>query len=78
MEKKIYQVCARVFRVSPNALSPNSSPDNVEGWDSARHIDLVMALEDEFGIELDEDKVLELLSMELIVEAVKTAVAQKK
>ena len=71
IEKKIYEITGLVLGLSPSALNLSSSTESVEGWDSAKHIDLILALEEEFNIEFDEEKVLEMLDLKLIFEAVK-------
>jgi acyl carrier protein len=42
-------------------VTPESTPSNVENWDSVRHLNLVLAIEEEFGLtflpeEMDEAK----------------------
>tara|TARA_B100001057_G_C22689077_1_gene887015 strand:- start:525 stop:764 length:240 start_codon:yes stop_codon:yes gene_type:complete len=71
VEQKIYEIAGFVFGISPSALDLNSSTETLKNWDSAKHIDFILALEDEFKIEFDEEKVLEMLSLELVLKAVK-------
>ena len=71
IEQKIYEIAGFVFGISPNTLDLNSSTETLKSWDSAKHIDFILALEDEFKIEFDEEKVLEMLSLELVLKAVK-------
>lgn len=52
IERSVLETAARLFRVSPGELGPASSPDSVAGWDSMAHIELVTALEREFGVQL--------------------------
>lgn len=70
IEQKIYEIAGFVFGISPNTLDLNSSTETLKSWDSAKHIDFILALEDEFKIEFDEEKVLEMLSLELVLKAV--------
>lgn len=71
VEQKIYEIAGFVFGISPSALDLNSSTETLNNWDSAKHIDFILALEDEFKIEFDEEKVLEMLSLELVLKAVR-------
>jgi acyl carrier protein len=59
------QVLSRVREIAGDVLeadvNADSSPLNVATWDSVRHIDLIVALEAEYGIrfrhtEIDEAK----------------------
>ena len=65
-EQKLKEVLARVFNVSIEAITDDASPDTIETWDSLRHMNLVLALEEDFGVELTDDQVVEILSYKLI------------
>ena len=53
MEIRIKTVMSAVFNLDVNTISRISSPDNIENWDSLKHMNLIIALEEEFGIEFD-------------------------
>jgi len=65
-EQKLKQVLSRVFSVSLDMITDNASPDTIENWDSVRHMNLVLALEEEFDFEFTDDQVVEILSYKLI------------
>lgn len=65
-ENKLKEVMARVFNVAVESITVNSSPDTVESWDSLRHMNLVLALEQEFNVELSDDQVVEIMNYQLI------------
>jgi acyl carrier protein len=60
------RIVAQIFQVPLEELTPNSSPDTIESWDSLAHLNLVLALEQEFGIQFTPEEIEELLSVELI------------
>lgn len=41
----------------------SASPDTIDAWDSASHLNLVLALEAEFGVQFDADEISELTSV---------------
>ena len=45
------------------ALTPMTSPDDVERWDSLQHIALVRTLEMTFSIQLSMDEMMEIRSV---------------
>lgn len=50
------QVMATVLEVDAASLDDASSMDNVPGWDSLKQMNLVLALEESFGVSIpDED-----------------------
>jgi acyl carrier protein len=57
---------ADIFEVPLEQVLPTSSPDTIETWDSLRHLNMVLALEQEFGIQFSPEEIEQLLSVELI------------
>ena len=70
MFETVRQVMAQVFQIDAESIRDDTSPESVERWDSLKHMQLIMALEDEFGIEFPDESIPELLSFALIVEQV--------
>ena len=66
MEDRIKNVMAAVFEVSVDKIKDNASPDTIESWDSLKHMNLIIALEEEFDVEFSESETVELLSYKLI------------
>lgn len=67
MLERIQRILADVLEVTLEQVKPESSPDNVENWDSLHHLNMVLALEQEFGIQFTPEEIEQLLSVELIV-----------
>ena len=63
---KLKQVVSDVLEVDIDDINENSSPDNIEKWDSLSHIKLVMAIEVEFNVKLTPDDMMDMLSVKLI------------
>jgi acyl carrier protein len=70
MEADIKSLVSRVFDVEVKSINDKSSPDNIKSWDSLAHMNLVAALEEEFGIQLDDDDIDDLRNVALIVNIV--------
>jgi acyl carrier protein len=67
MLDRVRALAADVFQVPEASLGPNSSPDTIETWDSLHHLSFVLALEQEFGIQISPEEIEQLLSVELTV-----------
>lgn len=67
MLSRVQQVVSDVLQIPLAEVTPQTSPDTVETWDSIQHLNLVLALEQEFGVEFSPEEIEELLSVELIV-----------
>jgi acyl carrier protein len=57
---------ADVLEVSPDEITPQTSMTTVETWDSFRHLQAVLAIEGEYNVQLDPQRVSELTSVELL------------
>lgn len=49
---QVIDLAALVFGVAPDTLSLSSSPDTVPGWDSFRHVNLILQAEDCFAVRI--------------------------
>ena len=66
MEDRIKNVMSAVFEVSVDKIKDNASPDTIVSWDSLKHMNLIIALEEEFNVEFSDSETVELLSYKLI------------
>lgn len=66
LEIKIAKVMSDVFEVPIIEINEDSSQDNVDEWDSIKHLNLVVALEEEFGITIPVEEVGNMISFKLI------------
>ena len=62
MEDRIKSVFSAVFGISQDEINNNSGPDTIESWDSLKHMNLVVSLEEEFNVEFNDSEILELIS----------------
>ena len=69
MESRIKKVMSNVLNIDFALINNNTSPDNVENWDSLKHMNLIIALEEEF--EFDEQEILDSMNYELILNILK-------
>ena len=63
-------VVADIFNLAPDQIRAETSPDTVEGWDSIQHLNLVLALEQQFEIQFTPEEIEQLLSVQLIADLV--------
>jgi len=70
LEQRVRQIMADILHVDPARIDDSTSPDTVESWDSANHINLVLALEEEFGIAFDVSEIESMVSFSDIVHGV--------
>ena len=68
---RIVEVVSQVFALTPQVVEQGISPENVEGWNSEKHVELVISLEDHFDCMFEGEEVPELVSLEQIEEVLK-------
>ncbi len=58
-------IFAEVFLFT-EPLTPETCPDDVPKWDSLRHVALVSAIEETYGVSLSMDEMMEIVSVAAI------------
>ena len=65
-EEKLRHVMASVFGVDVSVINDDASVDTIEKWDSLNHLNLILALEEQFQVSLGEDQIIEMLNYPLV------------
>ena len=68
--KQVRNLASDLFRVPAQEIRESSSPQNVETWDSTQHLNLVLALEEKFQLELLPEEIDEMKSIGDVVRIV--------
>jgi acyl carrier protein len=66
LHERILKVMSLVFEVSVETLNEDSSSDTIGSWDSLKHLNLILALEEEFNVEIPDEEVGNLMNYKLI------------
>lgn len=72
INEKVFKVVSQILGVPMEDINEDSSPDSIENWDSLRHMNLILGLEEEFGIEFTDEQIVEMLNVGLIILEVQT------
>ena len=62
MDERIREIMAEALRLPAERIGADAAIGTVPNWDSTAHMRMMIALEDEFGIELDETSMVEMTS----------------
>ncbi len=68
IQHKVLEILSSILLVPMDDLDQHSSPQTIPNWDSLKHMNLVMAIEEEFEVQFTPDEFLELLSVPAILE----------
>lgn len=67
---RLVEIFSATLDLSPDGVTEELSAETAEGWDSIRHLMLVLALEDAFSITFDESQITELMTFSALRKAV--------
>ncbi len=62
MDDEIRVIMAQALRLPVERIGPDAAIGTVPNWDSTAHMRMMIALEDAFGIDLDESRMVEMTS----------------
>jgi len=63
VDERLLAVFRGVFGDGLTDLPDTAAPDTIDGWDSANHVNLVLALEAEFDVQFEADEIAELTTV---------------
>lgn len=72
MNERLKNIMANVFGIEVEEINEMTSVDNCEQWDSFQHMSLIVAIEEEFGLNLDDDEVLRMKDFASIIDILET------
>lgn len=75
-QQRTLEVFAQVFDALPPAIGPETSAFDIPGWDSLNHINLVVALEAEFGIKFTSTDIQEMETFGQIMALIRKKLAR--
>ncbi len=56
-------IVADTLEISPDEVTPELSTDSAESWDSFRHLQLILSIEGEYGVQFDPGQVPDLTTV---------------
>jgi acyl carrier protein len=59
-------ILADILEISPEQVTPDLSIGTVDNWDSFRHLQVILAVEGEYGVQFDPQQIPELTSVSLL------------
>lgn len=70
MDHRIKEIMGTIFEVPADDITDDSSPDSIVLWDSLKHMQLVVALEEEFSVQFSDDEIVGMQKYLLLKEIV--------
>lgn len=70
-------VFEQVFDEPDLTIAPQSTANDIDGWDSMSHVTMLMAVEDHFGIEFKPFEIAKLVNVGALADLVEKKLAEK-
>jgi acyl carrier protein len=55
--QQVRSIASDIFGVPADKITAESSPETIENWDSMQHLNLVLAIEEKFGVQLEPEDI---------------------
>ena len=68
INEKVFKIISQVMKVPVEEINEQSSPENLAAWDSFQHMNLILALEEEFNIRFTDEEIVQVGDAGLILQ----------
>lgn len=65
MEKKVIEIVSKITKINADDLASNMDTNKL--WDSISHVEIVLMLENEFGVSFDENDIAQMVTLNKIL-----------
>jgi acyl carrier protein len=59
-------ILADILEISPDQVTPDLGVGTIDSWDSFRHLQAILAIEGEYGVQFDPQRIPELTNVSLL------------
>ena len=77
LKERVFKVVSQVMNVPREEIHEDSSPDTIETWDSLRHINFVLALEEEFEVQFTDRQIMNMTDLKLVIDTIEKMARQR-
>lgn len=61
--EQVRDIASDIFGIPADTITPASSPQTIDNWDSIQHLNLILALEEKFNLQLSPEEIEEIKSI---------------
>lgn len=56
MDERLKKILASILEIDEDSIDEEISSENFDAWDSFKQMNIIIAIEEEFGLQFDEDE----------------------
>ena len=72
LKERVFKIISQVMGVPVEQVNEHSSTENLGKWDSLQHINLILALEEEFKIKFSIEEIVKMGEAGIILESLQS------
>jgi acyl carrier protein len=76
--EQVRSIASDLFSIPADRITDETSPENVDAWDSTQHLNLVLALEEKFDFQLSPEEMEKMRNIGEVVKIVEGKVQAAK
>tara|TARA_Y200000002_G_C22681983_1_gene664465 strand:+ start:458 stop:697 length:240 start_codon:yes stop_codon:yes gene_type:complete len=63
---KVVHIISSILDIPVESVEESSSPNSIKKWDSVNHLNIILALEEEFNLKFSKDEIESMISVKII------------
>ncbi len=67
---QVRAIASDIFSIPADQIDSSSSPDSIESWDSIQHLNLVLAVEEKFNLQLAPEEIEQMRNVGAIADLI--------
>jgi acyl carrier protein len=77
MKEQILKIMTEIFEMNAEDFPNSVDQEHLDSWDSLRHLNLIVELEEAFEVSYEPEEIAEMTSIEKIVEFTRLKINEK-
>jgi acyl carrier protein len=74
INKRIINLISIILNIKPNEIKESLAYNSIERWDSIAQMNIILSLEEEFNIQLLDEDIEDMLTVELIIKIISSKI----
>jgi len=76
VDKKLRTIIETIMNVPSDIIDDESGPDNIDGWDSLRHMRLILAVEDYYSLSFSDSEITSINDVKTLKEVLEPYIGE--
>ena len=70
IEESVIDVISAILDEPKEKINTRSSANDLKGWDSVNHLNIILALQEEFDLKFNNDEINSMINIKIIVDTI--------